>query len=389
MENQLQIWEIIKHKIIDSGVTLANIPLTKIVLVTVNLVLIQALKQVILPVIINRIERLTTKTNTTLDDELIQIIKPPLGWLVFLCGLWVSQLVLAPELGLQLNQSIGKILNVFAISIGAYIIYRVSPLLGQMLGNVTARTETDLDNLIVPYLPKLFQTAAILIVVLKGAELLLGASASALVGLLGGAGVAFGLLIKDVIYDWFCTVVIFIDKIYQPGDRLTVAGIDGFVNVLEIGLRSTKLRVTKWDSIKKIPNSKMIGGVVENWTQNATENPSYGINMILKIDGISASKSMIVYQRLQEIPKSIDLLADNCQVRLEGFEGNARIFKVRAFAKELSKYYQAEAALNIAVLQLLEEESIEQLQVQLIAEIDKYSSDNKKIANQELNTLNV
>jgi MscS family membrane protein len=386
MENQWQLWTTIQQNLLNSSVNIANIPLTKILLIAVVFVAIQALKQIFLPVIISKIEQLTSKTNTTLDDELIQIIKPPLGWLIFLAGLWIAQLIIAAELGSQLSETVDKILNVSAISIGAYIIYRVSPLLGQMLGNLTARTETELDDLIVPYLPKLFQTAAILIVVLKAAELLLGASASALVGLLGGAGVAFGLLIKDVIYDWFCTVVIFIDKLYKPGDRLTVAGIDGFVTVLDIGLRSTKLRVTKWDSVKKIPNSKMIGGIVENWTQNPSEKPSYGINVTLKIDGISASKAEKIYLALQEIPKSIDLVADNCQVRLEGIEGNARIFKFRAFAQDLSKYYQAEAALNLAIIDMLEKEAIAQLQVLLIAEMEKYQDNGKQLTSGESNS---
>jgi MscS family membrane protein len=378
MENQLQLWQQIQESVFKSGVTIANIPISKIILVSVILVLTQALKQVIFPVVFNKIERLTSKTNTTLDDELIQILKPPLGWLLFLGGLWLAQLILTAELGEQLSQTVFKLLNVLGVSIGAYIVYRISPVLGEMLGNFAARTETDLDNLLIPYLPKLFQTGAILIVVLKGSELLLGASASALVGLLGGAGVAFGLLIKDVIYDWFCTIVIFTDKIYTVGDRLLVSGVDGFVTVLEIGLRSTKLRVTKWDSVKKIPNSKMITGIVENWGQNPGEEPSFGINTTLKIDRISAEKSSKIYQALQEIPKSIDLLFDKCQVRLGGIEGNARVFTMRAFANDFSTYYEAEAALNLAILELLEKENIEQLQVYLVAEMEKLQPNHKQ-----------
>ncbi|WP_445245128.1 mechanosensitive ion channel domain-containing protein [Microcoleus sp. OTE_8_concoct_300] len=52
-------------------------------------------------------------------------------------------------------------------------------------------------------------------------------------------------------------------------------GIDGIVQVLEIGIRTTKLRLAKWDSIKKIPNSKMITGIVENWSQNPGSEQSF------------------------------------------------------------------------------------------------------------------
>jgi MscS family membrane protein len=372
MENQQQLWQIIEHSIIHPDINIARIPFTKILLFALILVIAQASKQLFLSVIIRRLELLASQDNTSLDDELVQIIKPPTSWLILLAGVWIGELILAPQLGTQVTHVIEKILNFLAVSIGAYIVYHVSPLLGKALRKFAASTETELDNLLLPYLPKLFQIAAILVVVIKASEVLLGASASALIGLLGGAGVAFGLLIKDVIYDWFCTVIIFLDQIYRPGDRLIVEGIDGFVNVLEIGLRSTKLRVAKWNSIQKIPNSKMITGIVENWTQNPSDKPSYGINFTLKVDGLSADKSAAIYQALQEIPKGIDLISENCQVRLEGIEANARIFRLRAFTNDFNKYYDAEVAINLAIIHMLEKESIEQLQVSLIAEANKY-----------------
>ncbi|RUT07114.1 mechanosensitive ion channel protein MscL [Dulcicalothrix desertica PCC 7102] len=372
MENQQQFLDAIKHTIIDYNINLTSIPILKILLFVLIIVITQASKHFFLSVIIRRLELLASEDKTSLDDELIEILKQPTGWLILLAGLWVGQLILAPELGVQITQLSGKIINFLAISIGAYIVYHVSPLLGKALRKFAASTETELDNLLLPYLPKLFQVAAILVVVIKASEILLGASASALIGLLGGAGVAFGLLIKDVIYDWFCTVIIFLDKLYQPGDRLIIAGIDGFANVLEIGLRSTKLRVAKWNSIQKIPNSKMITGIVENWTQNPSDKPSYGLNFTLKIDKLSAEQSAIIYQALQEIPKTIDLVSPNCQVRLQGIEANARVFRLRTFTDDFNKYHDAEAAINLAIIQMLEKQSIEELQVSLLVEIDKY-----------------
>lgn len=372
MENQQQFWEVIKHTILNCGINIASIPFTKILLFALIIVITQASKQFFLSVIIRRLELLASVDKTPLDDELIEIIKQPASWLILLAGLWVGQLIMAPELGAQITQITGKIINFLAISIGAYIIYHVSPLLGKALRKFAVSTETELDNLLFPYIPRLFQVAAILVVVIKASEVLLGASASALIGLLGGAGVAFGLLIKDVIYDWFCTIIIFLDKLYQPGDRLIVAGIDGFVNVLEIGLRSTKLRVAKWNSIQKIPNSKMITGIVENWTQNPSDKPSYGINLTLKVQGISTETSAALYQTLQEIPKGIDIISENCQVRLEGIDANTHVFRLRAFTSDFNKYYDAEVAINLAIIHLLEKESIEQSKVSLMADANKY-----------------
>lgn len=271
MEN---FWSNVREIILNPNTTIANIELFKIVIVVVVLLLSQVFKRVFFSIVVDRIEKMTKKTNSKLDDQLIDVIKPPLEWFMFLIAFWVVPLLLTEELGDNLSQTISKFLSFLIIVTLSYTIYKLSPLLGEIAGQITVRTETELDNLIVPYLPRLFQTAAILLVVLKGSEVILGVSATAIVGILGGAGIAFGLLIKDVIYDWCCTVIIYVDNLYRKGDKLVVSGIDGQVEVMDIGLRSTKLAVLESNSIKKIPNSKMITGIVENRSQQVEVKPN-------------------------------------------------------------------------------------------------------------------
>lgn len=342
---------------------IASIPLVKIFILVIIWSLTIGFKQIITDKIIIRIEGITAQTNSKLDDQLVQVIKPPLAWLIFLAGLGLSKVIIGDYLGTELNQILGKLINFFGISIGAYIIYRLAPILGEILKNLTLRTNTDLDDLFVPYLPKIFQIGAILLILLKGSEVFLGTSATAILGLLGGAGLAFGLLLKDVIYDTCCTIIIYLDKIYRVGDIVVISDISGFTKVLDIGLRSTTLCVNKNNSMKKIPNSKMINGIVENWSQNPDANPAYGINLTLKIDNISAKKAAIIYEGLGEIPKSINLLYERTLVRIEGIEQNAIIFSIRVLCKDLDDYSLAQAALTLAVLEFLEKEQINYLNV--------------------------
>ncbi len=257
----------IREIILNPNTTIAGVELFKIIIVVLVLLLSQIFKRFFFSIVVHRIEQVTKQTNSTLDDQLIEVIKPPLGWFLFLVAFWIVPLFLGEELGDNLSQTISKVLSFLIILTLSYTIYKLSPLLGEIAGQITVRTETELDDLIVPYLPRLFQTAAILLVILKGSEVILGVSATAIVGILGGAGIAFGLLIKDVIYDWCCTVIIYVDNLYRKGDQLVVSGINGQVEVLDIGLRSTKLAVLESNSIKKIPNSKMITGIVENRSQ--------------------------------------------------------------------------------------------------------------------------
>ncbi|WP_227788836.1 MULTISPECIES: mechanosensitive ion channel domain-containing protein [unclassified Nodularia (in: cyanobacteria)] len=346
--------------------------MNKIFLIVTIMTLTQLLRGLFFSIIIKRIKHFTSGTETTLDDELVEILEEPLGWLIFIAGLWIVQLILAENLKPQVSEILGKTLSLIAIVAVAYIVYRASPLLGEILRKLTLNTKTELDDLLVPYVPRLFQTVAIAIVALKAGEVLLGASANALVGLLGGAGITFGLLLKDIIYDWFCTIIIYTDNLYRPGDWLVVDGIDSTVEVLEVGIRTTKLRLAKWDSIKKIPNSTMITGIVENWSQNPGSEESFGINLTLKIDSISAEKTALICEAIQKLPKSIDSLHDGCDVWLDRLEQNARIINIRAFNNNMDLYFNACEKLNLAILVLLEEQGIDTLHVEFRTYLDSY-----------------
>ena len=85
-----------------------------------------------------------------------------------------------------------------------------------------------------------------------------------LLGLVTGAGV-FGLAIalaaQDTLRNFLGSVMIFMDKPYSVGQRVTVMGHDGTVEA--IGLRSTKIRLLS-GHLTTIPNEKMAATDVEN-----------------------------------------------------------------------------------------------------------------------------
>jgi MscS family membrane protein len=366
------IWEPIKATLLHSNITSVDIPLTKLVVIITIIILTQLLRGWFSSIVITRIKIFTSKTNTTLDDELVEILEQPLGWLIFLVGLWIVQLILAENIQPQVSEMLGKILNLSAIVAVAYIIYRASPLLGEVLYKLALNTKTELDDLLIPYIPRLFRTVAIAVVLLKASEVFLGASIGALVGMLGGVGITFGLLLKEIIYDWFCTIVIYTDNIYRPGDWVIIEGIDGSIEVLEIGLRTTKLRLVKWDSIKKIPNSKMITGIVENWSQNPGNEQSFGINLTLKVDSISAAKTYRICDAIRSLPQYIDSLNDQYTVWFDGLVQNARVINIRVFNNNLDLYNSTCEELNLAILAILEKEGIDTLHVEFRTHISQF-----------------
>ncbi|NEO97178.1 MAG: mechanosensitive ion channel [Symploca sp. SIO2E9] len=352
-----------------------DIPLSKILLVAIVIILTQGLRKTFAAIIIKSIERLTSKTQTRLDDELIAVLKPSLNLLMLLAGIWLVQVIMAEELGEQLSTAIVSFLNLVTIVIIAFVVYRASSILGQLLANSVLRTDSDLDDILRPFIPKIFQTIAIVIILLKGSEIFLGKSATALVGILGGAGITIGLLLKDIVYDWFCTVIIYSDGLFREGDWLMVPGLSGFAQVAKIGFRSTTLRLTQWGAIVKVPNSKMISGTVENWSQyDGADRLMWGFTWNLKIDAISGQKTAKICASIREICQSIDgIVPEQITVRFQKIEDNARVILITVLVDNLSLYYTVEEQFNVAVLELLEKEGIDSLSVKLQTEPQKYS----------------
>jgi MscS family membrane protein len=85
-----------------------------------------------------------------------------------------------------------------------------------------------------------------------------------LLGVLAGVGVgglAIALAAQDSLKNLLGSLMIFMDRPYQPGQRIVVEGQDGFVE--QIGLRSTRIRNLD-GSLTTIPNEKMARLDVEN-----------------------------------------------------------------------------------------------------------------------------
>ncbi len=357
----------------DASNLMTDIPVTRLIIAFLVIVFTQFFRTLITKVILGAIERLTAKTETTIDDELISIFKPALNLTILVFGFWLAKTILAKEIGPQLNENLDRIFNLIFIVIIGYVFFRAASLLGRILTDSILKTETELDDLLRPFAPKIFQAIAVMIIVIKGSEILLGASAGALVGLLGGAGLTLGLLFKDIVYDWFCTVVIYTDHLYKEGDWIGVTGIDGFTQVVEIGFRTTTLKIVMWGSIQKMPNSQMISGIVQNWSQTVGKQPLlWGVNSTLRIDCISAEKTAKICDSLREIIPNIQGMSSKCVVWFSHLEENARVIMIRAFVEELDLYYASQEKLNLAILEMLEQQGVDSLYVYLRTEPESY-----------------
>lgn len=338
------------------NINYSSIPLVKIAIALSIIVLIQILKKILVSLTIKHLRRFTGKIKLRLSDELASILTSSLSYLFLIGGLWAAKEILAENIGSQLNDILTKTLNVIAVFTISYALYQASSILGKIFASEALQTGTDLDELLQPLMPKIFQLLAIVLIVIKLSELFLGQSATALLGLLGGAGITLGLVFKDLVYDWFCTIIIYIDRVYREGDWVKLPTVAGSAKILNIGFRTTTLHLVEGGSILKMPNSKMIAGTVENWSQNYGKDVRLGICLILKLDSISSEQTERICNNIQQVTKSIPGCYDLCRVRFMKIELNIRTIEILAFVNQEKYYFDAERKLNLAILEILERE---------------------------------
>ena len=94
---------------------------------------------------------------------------------------------------------------------------------------------------------------------------------TALVAALGVGGLAITLAAQDTIADAIAGVIILVDRPFRIGDRIEIQGAGTWGDVLDIGLRTTRIR-TRDNRVIILPNSTIGSNQVMNYSY---PDPSY------------------------------------------------------------------------------------------------------------------
>jgi MscS family membrane protein len=138
--------------------------------------------------------------------------------------------------------------------------YRLVDLLAAQLIARADRTESKVDDVLFPLIPK---TLKIFITVIGGVFIAdnMNIDVTSLLAGLGLAGMAFALAAKDLVQNLFGSVTVLMDRTFSVGDWIKLEDVEGTVET--IGFRSTRIR-TFYNSMITIPNAKFITASVDN-----------------------------------------------------------------------------------------------------------------------------
>ncbi len=206
----------------------------------------------------NFAQRLVKRTRTRWDEKILEVSSRPVG--LILMTLTYSALYSNLQFGVTTNMVIRVALQVLLYFGIIWWLYRLVDVLELYLKSITSKTETKLDDQLVPLLRK---TLKIFIVTLGTIFALqnLNVNVTSLLTGLGLGGLAFALAARDTLANFFGSVTIFLDKPFQVGDWIITGDIEGTVE--EVGFRSTRIR-TFYNSLVSVPNAKIADAAIDN-----------------------------------------------------------------------------------------------------------------------------
>jgi MscS family membrane protein len=212
---------------------------------------------------------LARRTRSSLDDAILGAIRPAifLGIVVIALRIAIARLDFVPE---SWDGWLNSTFFVLYVVVGFILLWRLIFNLFAWYGKeMAARTETDLDEQLMPF----FRRVALIILSIIFFIMLLGrfdVDVSAFVTTLGIGSLAIALAAQAALADTITGFVIMVDRPFRIGDRIEIQELDTWGDVVDIGLRSSRIR-TLDNRMVIIPNSIIGKSLIVNHSYPDTQ----------------------------------------------------------------------------------------------------------------------
>ncbi len=292
----------------------------------------------------NIARKLTAKTETKLDDIILDMIEEPIVVIVTVMGFWAGFNTLTID-SVRVTEFVGHAMQAaITLSIAWLLARLIDSLIQEYLIPLTEKSETDLDDQLLPIVRKgikLVIWVMAIIISLNNA----GYDVGAVLAGLGVGGLALAIAAQDTVANIFGSATIFADRPFTINDRIRIKGYDGVIR--DIGLRSTRLE-TRDGPMVTIPNSIFTGSPVENVTAGEK-----GRRVILNL-GLVYSSTAEQMQRgmdiLHEIAGSTEGVGDDVNISFSSYGDSAMGIRCAYFVNPDASFRGVQSIFNMEVL---------------------------------------
>ena len=207
------------------------------------------------------LKKLTAKTETLLDDMLLDLLHGPVRMLTFVIFLDLGLTIF--EWSERAKLVLSKALIVIVACSLTYLAVKITTLLLDVWKRRTTReADRKFDDQLFSVIRRSLVAFIIVVSVLVTAQNL-GVNITAVITSLSIGGLAVGLAAQDTLGNLFGAVAVFMDKPFRVGDQIKIDGAQGVVEA--VGMRSTRVRNAAGQLVT-VPNKTMGNAIITNLT---------------------------------------------------------------------------------------------------------------------------
>ncbi len=294
--------------------------------------------------------RWARRTATTLDDIIISKIRPPFSYVIWLFG---AKVALNP---LRLESSVlDKIVNTIILVVLLYVLMVLVDILWKgVVERIAHRTQSTLDDALLPLASKITKSA-IIIIIFMWILRVWNIDIAPVLASLGIAGLALGLAIKDSLANIFGGISLILDRTIKVGDKVKLeSGERGYI--VDMGLRSTKLR-TFDNELITIPNGQLANSRVQNYGQpdpTARIVIDFGVGYDSDVDRVRK----IVYDTLGTMQDVLSEEGKQTEVLFVSMEDYYLKFSARIWVDDHTKVWKKKLEATDRIFKALTKEGI-------------------------------
>lgn len=172
----------------------------------------------------------------------------------------LSKIIPSLQFPPQLLQYMVKTIAILLTFLLAILVIRIFTLLLFYFRSHVENTTSKLDDQLLPIVSKLFKIVVVIVAVSVALKQL-NVNLTAIIAGLSIGGLALALASQDTVKNFIGTVTILLDRPFEVGDYIQIAGTEGTVE--EVGMRASRLR-TPNQSVSYIPNGELSNKIIDN-----------------------------------------------------------------------------------------------------------------------------